>query len=264
MQAGPAASKTVGPRLRRRHDERRESHADLVGARSGHRAGTAGCREVSSLQAVLFDMDGTLCDSEPAWIAAEWAIAEQYDADWTQEDSLRLVGSNLLHAGAFIKQRMRLPLSPAQIVDEMLDRVIAWLEHEGVDWRAGALELVRACNDAGVPTALVTMSYRSFTQAVVDAMPVGRFDAVVTGDEVANGKPAPDPYAKAARELGVEAGACVAIEDSPIGAASARAAGCLVVVVPNQVVVELGPGMVERRTLAGVSVGDLAALVAER
>jgi HAD superfamily hydrolase (TIGR01509 family) len=221
-------------------------------------------RASGGLEGLLFDMDGTLCDTEPSWMACERAMAERYGAEWTVEDGLALVGSNLLTSGAYIKERMGLASTPAEIVDELVDAVTVEVGRSGVDWRPGALELVEACNDAGVPIALVTMSYRRFAEAVVSVMPRGKFDVIVTGDEVTRGKPAPDPYLLAADMLAVEPSACVAIEDSPTGAASALAAGCKVLVVPNHVVVPLSPEMAERRTLSGLTVVGLASLLAER
>jgi len=220
---------------------------------------------VSELQAVLFDMDGTLCDTEPAWLAAENAMARRYDAQWTPQDGLHLVGHSLLSAGAYIRDRMGLSLTPAQVVDELLDDVVATVARLGVEWRAGALELLRECNEAGVPTALVTMSYDRFARSVLDRMPPGpAFDVVVTGDRVERGKPAPDPYLKAAAELGVETTWSVAIEDSPSGAESAEAAGCLVVTVPNHVPIPLTANRRQRASLADVGVEHLRELVAQR
>jgi len=214
------------------------------------------------LEAVLLDMDGTLCDTEPAWMAAEWAIAKRYGADWSDEDALALVGFDLLDAGAYIKRRMGIDLSPAEIEDEMLAAVIAQIAESGVTWMPGALELVAACNEASVPTGLVTMSYRNLADAVVGAMPRGRFDTVVTGDEVTRGKPAPDPYLKAAAQLGTDAARCVAIEDSSTGSASAAAAGCAVLVVPNHVEVAIAGRMVRRTSLVELSLDDIHRLVA--
>jgi len=219
---------------------------------------------MSELQAVLFDMDGTICDTEPAWMAAEHAMAARYGADWTEQDGLALVGFNLLASGAYIKERMGLDRSPADIVDELLEGVIVSVRSGGVTWMPGGLELVEACNDAGVPTALVTMSYRNFAGAIVEAMPRGRFDVIITGDEVIEGKPHPEPYLKAAAELGVEASGCVAIEDSPTGAASAQEAGCRVLVVPNHVKVPISGDMVTLGNLSGVTPESLASLLSER
>lgn len=219
---------------------------------------------MSELQAVLFDMDGTICDSEPSWMASERAMAARYGAEWTDDDALHLVGFALMDGGTYIKQRMGLPQSPADVVDELVAGVMESLARDGVAWRPGALELLQACNDAGVPTALVTMSYRDFCGAVLAVMPHGRFDVVVTGDEVDRGKPAPDPYLAAARQLGVDPACCVAIEDSPTGAASAQAAGCLTVVVPNHVEVPLTDGMLSRSSVGDLTVEELRRLMATK
>lgn len=215
---------------------------------------------MSDLQAVLFDMDGTICDTESAWMAAEFALARRYGAEWTSEDGLLLVGSDLLASGDYIQRRMRLPMSAAQIVDELVDAVLSTVAARGVQWRPGALELLVECNDAGLPTALVTMSYRRLADAVIAAMPFGRFDAVVTGDEVVSGKPAPDSYLLAAQRLGVEAEACLVIEDSPTGAAAGEAAGCLVLAVPHTVDIPARPRRILSPSLLGVSLERLRLL----
>lgn len=216
---------------------------------------------MSELRAVLFDMDGTICDTEPAWLAAEFALAGRYHAEWTRQDGLALVGSDLLDSGAYIRQRMGLPLSPAQIVDELVGRVLLSVGEDGVSWRPGAVELVEACNRAGIPTALVTMSYRPLAAAIIRALPSGRFAAVVTGEDVEHGKPAPDAYLLAAERLDVDISSCVAIEDSPTGAASAEAAGCLVVAVPHHVEIPAGPRRQHVPTLDGVTVERLEQLL---
>jgi HAD superfamily hydrolase (TIGR01509 family) len=213
------------------------------------------------LAAVLFDMDGTLCETEPAWMNAERAMAEAYGASWTREDGLALVGNNLIDSGVYIKRRMNLPQSPAAVVEELVDRVVVELAERDIEWRPGAVELLTACNRAGLPTALVTMSYDRFADAVIKVLPSGRFDAVVTGESVERGKPHPDAYLMAADLLGVAPAATVAIEDSPTGAASAEAAGCRVLVVPNHVDVPLTPSRVEVATLVDVDIATLKSLV---
>ncbi len=219
-------------------------------------------RPMGQMQAVLFDMDGTLCESEPAWISAEFALARRYGATWTREDGLSLVGSDLLDSGAYIKERMGLPHTPAQVVDELVNGVVAAVLEDGVEWRPGAVELLVACNAAALPTALVTMSYDKFASAVVSALPEGRFDAIVTGEMVRAGKPAPDAYRLAAELLDVDPRRCVAIEDSPPGAASAESAGCLVVTVPNHVTIPLTAARVEVASLADVTPESLQRLFA--
>jgi HAD superfamily hydrolase (TIGR01509 family) len=213
-----------------------------------------------ALKAVLMDMDGTLCDTEPAWMTAEHAMAEKYGSSWTYEDGLRLVGNNLIDAGVYIKERMNLPQSPADVVEELVDGVISVMAEQGVRWCPGAVELLAACNDAGLPTGLVTMSYDRFVTAILEVLPAGRFDVRVTGESVTRGKPAPDAYLMAADLLGVRPEDTLAIEDSPTGAESAEAAGCVVLVVPNHVEVPTTPARVVVPTLAGVSPDDLKGL----
>ena len=210
--------------------------------------------------AVLWDLDGTIADTEPSWIAAENALAARHGAVWTHEDGLALVGSDLIDSGRRIRERMGLDLSPEQIVEQLLDAVQADVRRS-VPWRPGARELLAELRAAGVPCALVTMSYARLVEPVLARLPAGTFGAVVTGDAVARGKPHPEPYQLAMRTLGVEPHRCVAIEDSPTGAQSAQTAGAHVLVVPHAVHVDGGPGRTVLRGLDGVSAADLGALV---
>ena len=205
---------------------------------------------------MLWDMDGTLVDTEPYWIDAEFALAERYGGSWSTEHALNLVGHDLLDSGRYIREHMGIDLEPSEIVEQLLDGVVARVEDE-VPWRPGARELLAALVDARVPVGLVTMSYRRFVAPVLASLPEGTFDAVVTGDAVSRGKPYPDPYLKAAAELGVDPADCLAIEDSDTGATSAVRAGCLVLVVPSHVAVPPGERRVFRDTLAGLGVADL-------
>jgi HAD superfamily hydrolase (TIGR01509 family) len=210
---------------------------------------------------VLFDLDGTIVDTEPLWMAAERALADRHGAPWTTTDAHALIGASLADVGAYIRDRMGLATTPEEIVDNMLADVVADVRRRGAPWRPGAVELLRECNRLGVPTALVTMSYRSLTDTLVEALPAAHFDVVIAGDDVSHGKPHPEPYRTAAQALGVEPAACIAIEDSPTGAASAEAAGCAVVVVPNQVDIPLTPRRRALASLSGCSPSHLAALV---
>lgn len=208
--------------------------------------------------AVLWDLDGTLVDTEPSWMAAEYALAERHGASWSHADALTLVGNDLRTSGRLIVDGMGLSLSVDEVVEELVASVVAAIESELVV-RPGARELLTALHDAAVPCGLVTMSYQPIAHAVVDALGHDMFAAVVTGDSVRQGKPHPEPYLTAAAMLGVSPADCTAIEDSPPGAASAHAAGCRVIVVPNMVDVDARPEWTVLTTLAGVSVHDLAA-----
>jgi HAD superfamily hydrolase (TIGR01509 family) len=211
------------------------------------------------MEAVLWDMDGTLVDTEPYWIATEFAMAEKYGGTWSQAHALQLVGNDLVSSGQYIKDVMGLDLTPEAVVEELLDGVVAQVEHE-VPWRPGAVELLTSLVEAGVRCGLVTMSYDRFVAPILARLPAETFRVVVTGDQVERGKPHPEPYLTAAAALGVRPEDCVAIEDSNTGAKSAEAAGCLVLVVENHVPVLDGPRRVFRDSLEAVTVEDLREL----
>ena len=211
------------------------------------------------MKAVLWDMDGTLVDTEPYWIDAEFALAEKHGGTWSREHALNLVGKALLDSGDYIRVHMGVDLTREQIVEELLDGVVARVEAE-VPWRPGARELLADLADSGVACALVTMSWQRFVDPILAQLPPGLFASVVTGDRVDNGKPHPEPYLVAAAELGFDPADCVAIEDSETGATSASAAGCTVVCVPLHVPVAPGGRRVFVESLAGVDTAALAAL----
>jgi HAD superfamily hydrolase (TIGR01509 family) len=210
--------------------------------------------------AVLWDMDGTLVDTEPYWIATEFAMAEKYGGTWSQEHALNLVGKALLDSGEYIRVHMGIDRTPQEIVDELLDGVVARVEAH-VPWRPGARELLTDLEAHGIPCALVTMSWQRFVEPILAELPDRTFVTVVTGDMVEFGKPHPEPYLTAAADLGVRAEDCVAIEDSNTGAKSAVAAGCTVVCVPHHVPILEGDGRVFTDTLSGLDTEGLRALV---
>lgn len=193
------------------------------------------------VQAVLFDMDGTLVDTEPDWIACERTLVEAHGGRWSDELGAAQVGNPLLVSAENIRSLGGVDLPPEEIVEILLDGVVAGVRR-GVRWQPGARDLLDELRAAGVPCALVTMSYRRLAEAVVSRLPEGAFAAVVTGDEVTHGKPHPEPYLEAARQLGVDPGRCAALEDSPTGLASAEAAGCASIAVPHIVAIPAAPG----------------------
>jgi len=202
-------------------------------------------------------MDGTLVDTEPYWVEVEFALVEEHGGTWSLEHALNLVGNDLLASGAYIREHGGVDLEPAEIVERLLDGVIERIQQR-VPWRPGAVELLSHLQAAGIPCALVTMSYARFVAPVLAALPENSFAAVVTGDGVMIGKPHPEPYLTAASLLDVDPRACIAIEDSNTGAKSAVAAGCTVLVVPNHVPVLEGARRVFRDSLVGLDVAALA------
>lgn len=212
----------------------------------------------NDLAAVLWDLDGTLVDTEPLWMDAERGLAAAYGMPWTQQDGLNLVGNNLIESGIYIQQRLGIDLEPEAIVDYLVDRLARRLREEQVVWRPGARQLIQSLHDEEVPLALVTMSYASIADPIAAKLPFG---AIVTGDAVTHGKPHPEPYLRAAEMLGVDPAACIAIEDSGTGAASANAAGCHVIVVPHFVNVPEAHRRTQIKSLQGVRPADLRALM---
>ena len=183
--------------------------------------------------AVLLDLDGTLVDSEPLWSAAAGALARAHGHPWTGADDAAIVGWSVPAVSSYLRAR-GVPLAPERIARELHAGVAAALD-DGVPWRPGALRLLAMLRRVGVPRALVTMTYRALAVTVTESLPAGMFDVVVGGDEVDRPKPDPQAYLRAARSLGVDARACVALEDSPTGVQSALASGAWTYAVdPNQ------------------------------
>lgn len=209
--------------------------------------------------AVLWDLDGTLVDTEPYWMAAEHELVAAHGGVWTDEFAHELVGNALEVSAQLIIDRSGIALGVPEIIDALLTRVIAQIAVE-VPWRPGARELLAELNELGVPSALVTMSWRPLAEGVVTYLPEGSFAAVVTGDEVTHGKPHPEPYLTASRMLGVEPAECVALEDSPTGVRSATAAGVPTLAIPHIVPVPEIAGAMHIGSLAGVTAAELRAL----
>jgi len=197
---------------------------------------------------VLLDMDGTVIDSEPYWIAAEQELVEKFGHTWTDEDAKSLVGNSLVDS-AVILQNAGVKWTVDQILDFLLDRVIADVKQR-MPWRPGAQKLLAELRSAHIPYALVTASYRSFSGLVAEA---GQFDALVPGDEVTHGKPHPESYLLAAQKLGVDVTKCVAIEDSVPGIASALASGAHTIGVPCMVPIPPQPGLSRVASLTDVN-----------
>ncbi|HEX7305231.1 HAD family phosphatase [Lentzea sp.] len=218
---------------------------------------------MSDLQAVLWDMDGTLLDSEKLWDIPLYEYAEKLGGTLSLETRERMVGTNVPTTMRLLFADVGLDPSAEDLVDgaAWISRRTEEVFRAGLPWRPGAQEALRAVRASGVPMALVTSTERALTEVALDTIGRDLFDVTVCGDEVDGlNKPLPEPYLKAARLLGVDPVECVAVEDSPTGVAAAVAAGCTVLVVPCDVEVPAGERRVFRDSLTGVDLDVLKAL----
>lgn len=209
--------------------------------------------------AALWDLDGTIIDSEPIWARAELAMLDRFGLSFPEGGEHMLVGLGLT-AAARIFQDLGVPLTTSEIIEEWADGVVAGLAEGGHAWRPGARELLAELGERGVPNVLVTMSVRRIADAVAALLPEGTFAEIIAGDEVEHEKPHPDPYLRAVTAAGAAPRDCIAFEDSHTGTASASAAGVFVVGVPNLVPLEGSSAHRLLPSLAGLDVDAAAAL----
>ncbi len=210
------------------------------------------------LDAVVFDLDGTLVDTEPMWDEVRRSLAVADGVAWPPEATTAMMGLSTPEWGAYLSERVGLHSDP----EESVRRTIAALQRryaEGLDPRPGALEAVSRMS-ALAPLAIASSSPKVLIETVLDALGItDRFSAIVSTEEVAAGKPAPDGYLEACARLGAEPSHSVAIEDSGTGIRSAVAAGMVVVAVPDAFTVARH----EVVSLADVIVDSLVDLDAE-
>jgi HAD superfamily hydrolase (TIGR01509 family) len=190
--------------------------------------------------AVVFDNDGLLLDTESVWTRAEQDLFKRRGVEFTAGNKRELVGTSAEIAGGILERRLGEPGRAMELIEELNVLVVAELEH-GVEAMLGARELLHELKRRGTPIGLVSNSPLNFVRRSLEIVGfTDRFDVVLSAHEVAAPKPAPDPYLEACRRLGVEPGlSVVALEDSPTGVAAARAAGLTVIGVPSVEGVEL-------------------------
>jgi HAD superfamily hydrolase (TIGR01509 family) len=209
---------------------------------------------------VLFDMDGTLLDSEKVWDVALADLAAWLGGELSDTARRRMVGSSLARSVAILHSDLGIEADPESSGAYLTERTAELFAGDLV-WKPGARQLLHAVHDAGVPAALVTSTHRRLTEIALDTIGREFFTVTVCGDEVRRPKPHPDPYLRAAELLAVDAAHCVAIEDSPLGITAAEAAGCAVLAVPSEVTIEPAKTRTIRSSLSGMTVADLAAMV---
>jgi HAD superfamily hydrolase (TIGR01509 family) len=211
---------------------------------------------------VLFDMDGTLVDSEKLWDIALHELAASYGGSLSSGARRAMVGSSMADSMAILHADLGQPGRDPAVGAAWLEKRVAELFRTGLEWRPGAVPLLRAVRAAGIPTALVTSTARVLVEVALETLGRDSFDVVVCGDEVIAVKPDPAPYLTAARLLGVPINRCVAVEDSPPGVASAFAAGAAVLAVPGDVpLLDVARGVHVRESLSGADLDFLAGLL---
>jgi HAD superfamily hydrolase (TIGR01509 family) len=222
-------------------------------------AGPSGLELPHRPRALLWDMDGTLLDSERHWDVALRDLARYLGGSLSDSIRAQMVGASTAMSIGLLFTDLGLrpdPRASAEAHSWLLERT-GELFDEGLTWRPGAEAALDLVGAAGLPMALVTNTSRALTERALGTLGRERFTASVCGDEVQRGKPEPEPYLRAAELLGVAVGHCLTIEDSPTGASAAGAAGCPVLVVPCEVTVPERSGRVFRRSLEGLTLAEL-------
>ncbi|WP_233517689.1 HAD family hydrolase [Geodermatophilus marinus] len=222
------------------------------------------------MQAVLFDMDGTLVETEELWGDALAALARRHGGEVSAGARAATVGTSMPVALGILYADLGLDADAARVVADTVwveDLMVGLLDRP-LRWRPGARDLLAEARDAGLPTALVTTTPRRLAAPLLarmsDDLGPRLFGVTVCGDEVPATKPHPAPYRQAMAALGVAAAGCVVVEDSPSGAAAGLAAGAAVLAVPSLQPVDIAPGLTLRGSLAGVDLAELGTLLPGR
>ncbi len=212
-----------------------------------------------TLEAVLWDMDGTLVDSEKLWDVSLAELARHLGGVLSAATRAAMVGGSKDSTVRMVFDEVGLDPDPAAMDDagRWLSGRTAELFAAGLEWRPGAPQALRTVRATGLATALVTSTERALAERALDWIGHEHFDVTVCGDEVTATKPAPDPYLMAAGQLGVDPTRCLVVEDSPAGVAAGVAAGCVVLVVPSEVEVPAGHRRIPRDGLVGLTAEEL-------
>lgn len=216
------------------------------------------------MRAVLWDMDGTLVDSEKLWDVSMHALYGRLGGVLTEAVRESTVGGSSDSVMQIVYSDLGLDPDPEAMAEsaDWLHAYTGELFEAGLPWLPGAQELLERLTAAEIPLALVTNTRRELTERALNSIGRQYFSATVCGDEVVHPKPAPDPYLRAAELLGLHPSQCLAVEDSVTGTAAAEAAGCPVLVVPNDVDVPGGPRRRHVNSLSELDLEDLRGIFA--
>ena len=208
------------------------------------------------MSAILFDMDGTLIDSEPLWLKAGIEIMAEVDCHWDQQDQINCLGGPAERTERYMQERSK-NIKPYGYFINRLHEVMKTKIANELDLIPNALELLKECKDLGIKTALVTASSRDLMMIVLKRFPLGTFDVVVSRDDVKKSKPNPDPYLLAAKQLSVEISKCLVLEDSLTGVESGLRSGAKVIGIPHLVQMQEHPNLRIISSLADIRLNDI-------
>ena len=208
------------------------------------------------LSAVLFDMDGTLIDSEPYWLAAETELMSRYGYAWTEVDQQFCLGGPLSKVGRYMHEKAHHAENPEFFEQTLVDIVSAKFDI-GLSYMPGAKEIISIVQESGLPMALVSASPRVLVNRALEHFGPGVFTTSVANNDVVNSKPDPESYLLGASLLGVNISECLVVEDSKTGIAAGVASGAYVLGVPHLVSIEPAPRLVLRDGLVGLTLTDL-------
>ena len=208
------------------------------------------------MSAILFDMDGTLIDSEPLWLKAEIEVMTEVGCHWDEQDQINCLGGPAERTERYMQERSQNIKPYGYFINRLHEVMRARITNE-LDLIPNALSLLRECKDAGIKTALVTASSRDLMTIVLKKFPPGTFDVVVSGDDVEKSKPDPAPYLLAAKQLSVDILECLVLEDSLTGVQSGLSSGAKVIGIPHLVQMSEHPNLRVISSLDEITLSDI-------
>ena len=208
------------------------------------------------MSAILFDMDGTLIDSEPLWLKTEIEVMAEVGCHWDEQDQINCLGGPAERTERYMQERSQNIKPYGYFINRLHEVMRARITNE-LDLIPNALSLLKECKDAGIKTALVTASSRDLMTIVLKRFPPGTFDVVVSGDDVEKSKPDPAPYLLAAKQLSVDILKCLVLEDSLTGVQSGLSSGAKVIGIPHLVQMSEHPNLRVISSLDEITLSDI-------
>ena len=208
------------------------------------------------MSAILFDMDGTLIDSEPLWLKAEIEVMAEVGCHWDEQDQINCLGGPAERTERYMQERSQNIKPYGYFINRLHEVMRARITNE-LELIPNALSLLKECKDAGIKTALVTASSRDLMTIVLKRFPPGTFDVVVSGDDVEKSKPDPAPYLLAAKQLSVDILKCLVLEDSLTGVQSGLSSGAKVIGIPHLVQMSEHPNLRVISSLDEITLSDI-------